>query len=871
MKNLFLSNFTRKYVSLLLFSVLFTALPLAAQVTTTYFIPGITDAQTATGVTELTSAADLNSLPRPSTLTTGWYVLEGTFTYNGTITVSGDVNLILEDGCNVTVNGVNAGIEVEGSNSLTIYGQTGTGILTVYGNNGGAGIGGNGFSDPSITGSDAGTITINGGNVKATGGGGAAGTITINGGVIVANGSYAANNQSAGAGAGIGGGGGTEVNPNANTSIGGAGGTIIINGGDITANGGSEANNSGAAGIGGGGGGINSLHTNGGDAGFIRIVDINAVNATGGHLTGSSNFSGAAIGSGGDSNNAQGNEFTDYTPVVDDYITITISQATGGTITAIPNGETTSVTVIKHATQTFTIIPGSGYILTAVTVGGTTVSTSSPYILQSIMSPNTISAVFTASLSAITAVNTDITAPATGGIPNTTATNVGNFSAGTVSWSPGDNPFLASTVYTATVTLTANPGFTFTGLTTATINGQAATVTNNPDGTVDLSYQFPATTAGGGTPITFVSTNVTAPATGGIPNTTATNGAHFTAGTVTWDPNDNPFLVNTEYTATVTLIASANYTFTGLISAEINGQPATVTNNQGSTVDLSYLFPATTAPPVVRTMIAPDMSLAATGGTYDDNNVILTGKVSTAGAAVTPTGTVTFKEGDTTLGALPLDDSGTAVFTIPSVIYPGNYTFTASYSGDDNFYANNATTTVYVTPYLFVSPNELDFIAAGETKTFTVICNTYWTLDNPVSWLTISPGEEEHTMLLTADANPTAVKRFALLEFGIPGIIFKNIEAAQDAAVDKTAIESVGTPTVIVYSQNGDVIVKSDSPIKNVVVYDVSGKAIKAVNGIQGFNGSIAISGLPKQQVLIVKVTTSFGIRNYETTFDVVN
>jgi len=43
------------------------------------------------------------------------------------------------------------------------------------------------------------------------------------------------------------------------------------------------------------------------------------------------------------------------------------------------------------------------------------------------------------------------------------------------------------------VMLTAEPGYTFAGLATATINGKTAVIINNTDATVILSYQFPAT------------------------------------------------------------------------------------------------------------------------------------------------------------------------------------------------------------------------------------------------------------------------------------------------------------------------------------------------------------------------------------------
>jgi hypothetical protein len=80
---------------------------------------------------------------------------------------------------------------------------------------------------------------------------------------------------------------------------------------------------------------------------------------------------------------------------------------------------------------------------------------------------------------------------------------------------------------------------------------------------------------------------------GEIPNTTATGTGNFTIGSVSWNPGHNPFEGSTEYTATVSLTAEANYTFTGLSSATINGNPASITNNTGNAVTLFYTFTET--------------------------------------------------------------------------------------------------------------------------------------------------------------------------------------------------------------------------------------------------------------------------------------
>lgn len=249
--------------------------------------------QTCASATEVTSS--------DTGWTTGWYVVQGTVEIGSRVTVSGDVHLILTDGCTLTVNG---GIQVQdnstestpNTNALTIYGQTqpvldadgnvtnnvGKLIATgakrdynaVIGGNEGNGYGGSG-----------GAVTINGGVVKAIstdgagiGGGfgdygGSGGTITINGGNITASSQF---------GAGIGGGEGV--------GDGGSGGEITINGGSVIATG-----VNGAA-IGGGysGGGT------GGDGGTITI--------TGGSVIATGNVNGAGIGSGYGTRGGSGGE-----------------------------------------------------------------------------------------------------------------------------------------------------------------------------------------------------------------------------------------------------------------------------------------------------------------------------------------------------------------------------------------------------------------------------------------------------------------------------------------------------------------------------------------------------------------------------------
>ena len=192
---------------------------------------------TASSPTVLTSTLLENS--NEDNLNTGWYVLNSTFSYGERIVISGDVHLILKDGCTLTAE---QGIRINTDATLTIYAQSevvGTmgKLVAIETHHDKAAIGGN-------KNYQAGKLYIHGGEIEATcikesskyaagiGGGYGDGSgmkeITIYGGKVTA--------QGAEGGAGIGGG------KNNNHP-----GTITIYGGSVTA----EAGDYGA-GIGGG-------------------------------------------------------------------------------------------------------------------------------------------------------------------------------------------------------------------------------------------------------------------------------------------------------------------------------------------------------------------------------------------------------------------------------------------------------------------------------------------------------------------------------------------------------------------------------------------------------------------------------------------
>ncbi|MEL7623623.1 MAG: S-layer homology domain-containing protein [Clostridiales bacterium] len=93
-----------------------------------------------------------------------------------------------------------------------------------------------------------------------------------------------------------------------------------------------------------------------------------------------------------------------------------------------------------------------------------------------------------------------VTAPVRTATPVTTITETAQYT-GTVTWSPADNPFGASTVYTATITLTPKAGFTLTGVAENLFTVAGATATNAANTGV-VTAVFPAT--GAPTPGTLV-------------------------------------------------------------------------------------------------------------------------------------------------------------------------------------------------------------------------------------------------------------------------------------------------------------------------------------------------------------------------------
>ena len=169
-----------------------------------------------------------------TSLAAGWYFVGKNISYDATLTLTGDVNLILVDGKTMNVgtsgNRISGnGIKRDGDADLTIYGQTAqTGTLSVY------------VSGDYWNAIGPRNLTINGGNVIASAEGKGANGIKANGGGDITINRGNVNATATGSGAwGIASQGNVEINGgtvNASGDVGiQSGNDLAINGGNITA------------------------------------------------------------------------------------------------------------------------------------------------------------------------------------------------------------------------------------------------------------------------------------------------------------------------------------------------------------------------------------------------------------------------------------------------------------------------------------------------------------------------------------------------------------------------------------------------------------------------------------------------------------
>jgi len=401
---------------------------------------------------------------------------------------------------------------------------------------------------------------------------------------------------------------------------------------------------------------------------------------------------------------------------------ITVNEQYSGTVTW--NGNPSVFAATTQYTATIILTPQPGYTLRGVaadffTVEGALSVTNNAH-------SGDITAVFPATAAtSITSVSVSITAPVKGAAPSTMADGSGHFTIGTVSWlPPGTSIFLGGTVYTATVTLTANSGYSFTGLNSATINGQNAAIPNNSGSAVTLSYTFPATNTKTVSGIAIK----TQPA-----KLTYTHGDTLDlAGLVVTLTHDD---------TTTEDVAAADFADSNITANPAHGNNVVYTTHNGQPVKIAYgnLTCNTGNLTVNRlTPTAADFTIGGTGTfTYDGNP---------------KTVTVTPKEGKSS-GGITVRYNGSE--TKPSAAGIYIVTFDVAAAGDFNAVNGLAGGTLTIEK---ATPTAADFIISG-TGTFTY--------DGNPKTVTVTPQTGKSNGTVTVKYNGSETKPSAVGEYAV--------------------------------------------------------------------------------------------------------
>jgi len=448
-------------------------------------------------------------------------------------------------------------------------------------------------------------------------------------------------------------------------------------------------------------------------------------------------------------------------------IAITETDQYSGTVAWNPAHSTFAFETVYTATITLT--PKSGYTLTGVV--------SNTFMVSGAGATNPVNS------GVITAVF-----PMTGGQTVTVGSQNGTITFGTT----GTATFPVTTIYIAdglagTITwYTDSTGTTTasvpTGVTPSITNvtSNAATVTMNTTAASPAgSYYFSVTIDGvrsnvATLTITLQTINIAAiqgitpPAAGAAPVTAITPTAQYT-GTVTWSPNDNPFAYGVVYTATITLTAQPNYTFTGVAANYFTVASATTVTYAAGSNTITAVFPSTAPQPAVNVGAQNGTLTFGTAGTA-------TFPVTTIYIADGLAGTITWYTGSDGLnstyaptGVSPTvsnvsNNTATATMNTTAASPAGSYYFSVTIDG---VRSNVATLTITLQTINIAAIPGVTPPATGAIPVLTITETDQYT--GTVSW---SPNENPFTFNIRYEATITLTAKTGYTLTGVAANFF---------------------------------------------------------------------------------------------------
>jgi len=278
------------------------------------------------------------------------------------------------------------------------------------------------------------------------------------------------------------------------------------------------------------------------------------------------------------------------------------------TATMFANSTTYTAAITLTAKAGFTLegVPANFFAVAGAT--GTTNNANSGVITAAF--PTT--AAQGASTVSIAAIG-GVTPPEAGEMPASVITETVQYT-GEITWSPDAGvEFANNTAYTATITLTAKPGFTLAGVTANFFTVAGATTASNAANGGVITATFPVTDPA--TVSLAAIGGVTPPVAGATPVNAITETAQYT-GTVTWSPAvSGTFANSATYTATITFTAKAGYTLAGVPANFFTVAGSSSVSNTANGGVITAVFPVTATPGATAINIAaiPGVTPPVTG------------------------------------------------------------------------------------------------------------------------------------------------------------------------------------------------------------------------------------------------------------------
>ena len=132
-------------------------------------------------------------------------------------------------------------------------------------------------------------------------------------------------------------------------------------------------------------------------------------------------------------------------------------------------------------------------------------------------------------------------------------------------------------------------------------------------------------------------------------------------------------------------------------------------------------------------------------------------------------------------------------------------------------------------PVLSLSSNALAIgYQEGSQVIFHINSNTGWTLESDQSWLTANPssGIRNGEITLTAEANPDAATREAVVTISADGVIAQTVTITQEAALPSGNKEVLSEKIEVYPNPVQDVLHVSGAAGNELIIYDISGQVV---------------------------------------------